>query len=140
MKKNNKNVKLAIMTYFLSFSTYSFAAGLTLSDQDCRELTAAIMVKNKIVVQQSDISNVNVRKNISSLAFEITNLHSGQKAGGNKDLYSRQVEFTATTDSEIRSYSCNLIVQVQGNDITNGTHLESCKYTSIGTRADSFNL
>jgi hypothetical protein len=110
----------------LNFMLTSIAQAKDLSDEDFGNLVKAIMVKNQIVTEESQISSVQVEYTMASAAADLANI-------GNQDsqIYGRKVKFQADLEQslgQIRNYTCNLTVKIQDRSDYSGTQLSSCEF------------
>lgn len=128
MKTSTKIIKLLILGLMLNLMSFSIASAHHLSDEDYGAIVKSILVKNQIVQDDLQISNMRVSKNLASLAGALTNLNSP-----NQEIHSRIVTFRvdfSQTHHEIRNYKCNLNVEINNSNFE-GTQLSSCEFTGF---------
>jgi hypothetical protein len=99
------------------------------ADEDYADLVKKIVIKNHLAEQESQISSINIKYNMASVADHLANL-----SGVNEEVHDRKVSFSvnfADLQRQIRIYNCNLTVKIPApNDFT-GTKLTSCEIQTI---------
>ena len=114
-------VLISVTTLFLSLS--ASAKGHSFTEEDYSKMVKEILVKNNIVNQESQVTQIKIHKTVASLAFYIAGITSDSEV----ERHVRGVEFNAQTiDGEVKRFTCNLLVEVRGESDFSGTHLEAC--------------
>lgn len=120
-------VLIAILAFNLTTSPKALAKDI--SDEEYSDLIKAILVKNQVIEQESQVSNVLLKYTMASAADDLANL-----AGGNTYIQDRKVQFKVDlpqTDGQYRIYTCNLTVKLQNNNDYTGSKLSSCEFRQI---------
>ena len=145
MKKARSPFKLILTSMAFIFSTASlvsanFEKGSKATDEDYASMIKTILVKNNLVALESDVQKIEIKKIVSSLAFFLANATTDR----DQEFHVRQVQFVAKmkTDvdaaSSVKKYTCNLVVEIRGQNDLSGSHLEAC-YSGPGSNS-SFSL
>jgi hypothetical protein len=145
MKKARAPFKLILTSMAFIFCTASLASanfekGSKATDEDYTAMIKTILVKNNLVAQESDVQNIKIKQTVASLAFFLANATTER----DQEFHVRQVEFVAKTKtivdaaSAVKKYTCNLVVEIRGQNDLSGSHLEAC-YSGPGSYS-SFSL
>jgi hypothetical protein len=120
-------VLIAILAFNITASSKALAKDI--SDEEYGDLIKAILVKNQVIEQESQVSNILLKYTMASAADDLANL-----SGGNTYTQDRKVQFKVDllqTDGQYRIYTCNLTVKVQSNNDFAGSKLSSCEFRQI---------
>jgi hypothetical protein len=100
-----------------------------LNDTAYANIIKEILLKNKVIGEEKQLTQVKIKYSIAGAADYIANY-----TGGNMERHDRKVTFNLDLENshgQLRYYSCNLTVLVPSPGVYDGSQLSSCEFRGL---------